>query len=627
MKKFLLILLYLVSFCAVGQSVQKDLEEVTAKILALKKLPKSFKNDTLLVMLLVNKSSFEMNLSNSNSSIESAEEAYQLAQKIKWKKGILEAIYQKSTSYELKGQYFSAIDEGLKLLKLIDLKNNPEFYLHTNRAIGSCYMCMEKPIESKKHYEFVMKYMTHKNIGEYTYNHVFIEYGGLLVKYMNKPNEALPYLLKAKKGIELIKDSIGIGYVNSYLGIVYSKLKMNKLAEEAFDNGIKFYKLKNVNYLLPDALNHAAEHYNNVGNYEKAKALAKEGLEVASRIGILFNVRDSNRNLYKAYFADKNYEKALLHYKSFADSRDSMNQANIDDRLKVVRYDYDTQIQKAKITEIEGEKLRQQLKIKNQLNWLYLLLGGIFLASVFATFYYKNYQKEKKIAKQKEELLARKIKELEQEKQLTAVSSIMQGQEKERSRMAKDLHDGLGGILSGIKLNLSAMRGNQIIQEADATIFSRSISQLDTAIQEMRRVAHNLMPEALLKFGLNEAVQDFCDGINHAGAVHMKFNHYGPVLPKDQSIQVILYRIIQELSNNAIKYANAKTILIQLTKHEKGISLTVEDDGNGFDISELEMTKGAGIENVISRVNYLKGTFTIDSEIEKGTSCFIEIPE
>lgn len=170
------------------------------------------------------------------------------------------------------------------------------------------------------------------------------------------------------------------------------------------------------------------------------------------------------------------------------------------------------------------------------------------------------------------------------------------------------------------------MKGNQILQEQDANIFSRSIEQLDTAIKEIRRVAHNMIPEALLRFGLDEAVKDLCAGINQAGAIKIKFNHYGPAIPDEQSLQVILYRVIQELCNNAIKYANASTILIQLTKHESGISLTVEDDGIGFDVANLEKNKGIGINNLISRVNYLKGTFTIDSEKGKGTSCLVEIP-
>jgi two-component system, NarL family, sensor kinase len=181
-------------------------------------------------------------------------------------------------------------------------------------------------------------------------------------------------------------------------------------------------------------------------------------------------------------------------------------------------------------------------------------------------------------------------------------------------------------MLSGIKLNLSAMRGNVIIQEKDAGTFTRSIDQLDSAINEMRRVAHNMMPEALLKFGLNEAIQDYCDGINQAGTVKMIFTYLGNHAVLDQTFQVVLYRIVQELTNNAIKHAKAKHIIIQLEKQEHGLSLTIEDDGIGYETSLLSESKGTGLKNVISRINYLKGTINIDSEIGKGTTNYIEIP-
>jgi two-component system, NarL family, sensor kinase len=181
-------------------------------------------------------------------------------------------------------------------------------------------------------------------------------------------------------------------------------------------------------------------------------------------------------------------------------------------------------------------------------------------------------------------------------------------------------------MLSGIKLNLSSMKGNMIIQERDAQLFNKSIFQIDNAIAEMRRVAHNMMPEALLKFGLSEALQDFCDGINESCELKMKYMQLGPDEPLEKSTEVILYRIVQELTNNAIKHAAAQHILIQLNKHDHGLTLTVEDDGRGFDTKQTRDGKGDGLKNVQSRVDYLKGSLSIESETGKGTSCTVEIP-
>jgi two-component system, NarL family, sensor kinase len=244
---------------------------------------------------------------------------------------------------------------------------------------------------------------------------------------------------------------------------------------------------------------------------------------------------------------------------------------------------------------------------------IFIVLAGIiylvFIAGLFLFLF--QYRKRKIIH--------------EKEKQILAMDAIIQGQEMERSRMARDLHDGLGGMLSGIKLNLSAMKGNMIVHENDAQLFNKSIVQLDNAITEMRRVAHNMMPEALLKFGLTEAVQDYCDGINESNLVKIKFTTIGFSQPLEKSTEVILYRIIQELSNNAIKHAAAKNIFIQLNKHEQGITLTVEDDGKGFDTAQI--TKGAGLQNIQSRIDYLKGSMEINSKPGEGCSFTIEIPK
>ena len=135
-----------------------------------------------------------------------------------------------------------------------------------------------------------------------------------------------------------------------------------------------------------------------------------------------------------------------------------------------------------------------------------------------------------------------------------------------------------------------------------------------------------MMPEALIKFGLLEAIEDYCHSINEAGKVKMKFTPLGLQQPLEQTMQTAIYRVIQELCNNAIQHANAQSVFVQLAKHERGITLTVEDDGKGFDITKLEKVKGAGLQNVQSRVDYIKGTFEIQSTPQQGTSINIEIP-
>ena len=170
------------------------------------------------------------------------------------------------------------------------------------------------------------------------------------------------------------------------------------------------------------------------------------------------------------------------------------------------------------------------------------------------------------------------------------------------------------------------MKGNVILHEQDANLFTKSILQLDSAIAEMRRLAHNMMPESLLKFGLIQAIQDYCESINESKILQLTFKDFGINKRLENDTEIILYRVIQELVNNAIKHAQAENIMIQLVKNDNHITLTVEDDGKGFDVKTLEKIKSFGLNNIQSRVDYLKGNLEIDSKQNIGTSFYITIP-
>ena len=201
---------------------------------------------------------------------------------------------------------------------------------------------------------------------------------------------------------------------------------------------------------------------------------------------------------------------------------------------------------------------------------------------------------------------------------------MLKGQEEERSRMAKDLHDSLGGMLSGVKLSLGAMKGNIVLSEENTRLFSNVLDQLDHSINEMRRVAHNMMPEALMKLGLQQAVQDYCDGLNESNKIVFRTQFYGLENRLDAATEILVYRIVQELLNNVVKHASATEALVQVMRHDQNLNITIEDNGIGFVPNEAKT--GVGLSNVRSRVDYLKGYFDIQSTAGSGTSIHIECP-
>ncbi|MDI3320678.1 sensor histidine kinase [Pinibacter soli] len=245
------------------------------------------------------------------------------------------------------------------------------------------------------------------------------------------------------------------------------------------------------------------------------------------------------------------------------------------------------------------------------------MIGSAIILLIIFTLSYLNC---------KQKLQRQRIAELETEKKLVAAEAVLKSEEQERTRLAKDLHDGLGGMLSGIKYSFQTMKENLIMTPENMQSFERSMDMLDSSIREIRRVAHNMMPESLVKFGLDAALKDFCNEINQSGTLKVSYQSFGLADQSiDQMVSITIYRIVQELINNTIKHAAATKAIVQVTEADGTISITTEDDGKGFDTNILQNAKGIGWSNLLNRIAFLKGKLDVRSEEGKGTSVHIEI--
>ena len=307
--------------------------------------------------------------------------------------------------------------------------------------------------------------------------------------------------------------------------------------------------------------------------------------------------------------------------------------------LKLVE---ENQRERLKFSELESEKRAQQLRLakletrqknndinnykkllafKEKISTYYIIFIVISVVLIILLLY--AYKQRANSMKQRDELFALALEKEKQNSKISTLTALLEGQEQERGRLARDLHDGLGGLLSGTKLQLSSLDSHQSgsIKEG----ISKSIIQIDGAVEELRRVAHNLMPDLLIKYGLEAAIKEFASRMSsNALEIHTEFIGYTDSLSEER--QLIIYRIIQELVNNAIKHADASEIIIQISEEDDVLNLTVEDNGKGFDPTVSEVRKTAGFHNIESRVRFLKGTMNITSELNIGTSIELQIP-
>jgi two-component system, NarL family, sensor kinase len=382
---------------------------------------------------------------------------------------------------------------------------------------------------------------------------------------------------------------------------------------------LKFMEKINNQYEMAGMLQNIGYYYEQKGTYDSAAVYLKRATDLAKAIGLDQVAHYSVGNLSEVEEKRGNIKAAYNYLKEYIVINDSLQARNNRSLVYDLETKYQTVRKELQIKELEADKKVQELSIRQKNTLNYILTGSAVTILIIFLLSYRNYH-------QKQKLQQHRISELETEKQLTATEAVLKGEEQERTRMAKDLHDGLGGMLSGIKYSLNTMKGNLIMTPDNAQAFERSIDMLDSSIREMRRVAHNMMPEALVKFGLDTALRDYCNDINQSSAIKVMYQSIGlndAVI--DQTTAIALYRVVQELVTNILKHAAAKTAIVQLTKTTDVLTVTVEDDGNGFDTGVLKQSRGMGWSNIQNRVAFLKGKLDVSSQADKGTSVLIEV--
>ena len=315
----------------------------------------------------------------------------------------------------------------------------------------------------------------------------------------------------------------------------------------------------------------------------------------------------------------KNMPKAYEWLKKYASVNDSLYRKKLETEVNSLEIKFRTAEKQKKIAELEVDRQKASLKEKSQrqTNWLLGFATTFLLVmTAFLIFYYQN---SRKLVRQKEINHRQQLKEIQQQQQLKLTEAVLEGEERERQRIARDLHDGLGGMLAGVKIKLSGQPRSGSEDKLDGVI-----QQLDDSVTELRRIARNMMPESLLKVGLEAALQDLCDALLN-DHTRLEFQAYGIKKDLPATIQINIYRIVQELLSNAIRHAQARKIVLQCSQNDNIFLITVEDDGKGFDTAGIAQAKGIGFSNIKNRVEYMKGTLDITSAPNEGTTINIEL--
>jgi signal transduction histidine kinase len=546
---------------------------------------------------------------NYTLAMQHSDHALQKAREMADTKLITNTLVNTAIVYQYLGQFDKQLEYCLEALRLMESVDQKEKLSNMYSNIGNAYYNLHQFRRSIQNNKLSLRH--HKPSGSNTsYNRVYASLGQNYAM-LKDTDSALYYYKIALVESGKIKDKIAEAGIYGFMANTYADRNEFREMLKVSDASLVISRQLQSNQMLASSLYNVA--YANYFNGDNTSA--KKNIYEALALAKSDMMQDELKNIYTvlSYIAAREGDFKISLWAM--QKKDSIQDALLSEKVINTTGELETKYE----TEKKNEQIvlqRAQIRSRNILN--YMLAGLVVTASIISLLSYRNYR-------QKQRLQQLRISELETEKQLGSTEAVLKGEEQERTRLAKDLHDGLGGMLSGIKYSLNAMKGNLIMTPDNHQAFERSMDMLDSSIKEMRRVAHNMMPEALVRFGLDTALRDYCNDLNQGGALQINYQSIGLAdYNPDQTAAINIYRIVQELIGNTLKHAASKTAIVQVTKTDKLLAVTVEDDGKGFDPGLLEQSKGIGWTNIQHRVDFLKGRLDIRSTPGKGTSVHIE---
>lgn len=511
------------------------------------------------------------------------------------------------TLFRRKAKYDSSLVHYTNAATFAEKVKNDTLIAKAYQSLGSYYTTIKDIKKAEEFHLQALKIREKMGIPRELYSNY--ENLGIISRELENYDKALYYYLKALHYAIQENDSSLIAFSDNDIGAAYKFKKDAVNGEKYLKQSIAIRERIGEMNELAYTYNYLGENYELKGDFANAELNIKKALSIAQEIKNNKQTYEALESLSDFYARNKKYDSAYAYLAQFRHFRDSLNKKDNAETIAELQTKYETVKKEHKIQE-------QQYEI-NKRNGLIAGISGLVL--LLGLLGYSGYKRNE--LKQRSKLQGEILKQQE-----LASKAVIEAEENERKRIAGDLHDGVGQLMSAAKLNLSSIRAEiPFYSEEQQNTFDKAVALVDEGCREVRSVSHNIMPNALLKSGLATAVRDFLGKIDSRT---LKINLYTEGLTDkiDQNTEIVLYRVIQECVNNVIKHSAANLLDISLIKDQDGISATIEDNGKGFNMADATKNEGLGLKNITTRIEYLKGTVEWDSAPGHGTVVAIHVP-
>ncbi|MFY0600413.1 MAG: tetratricopeptide repeat protein [Cyclobacteriaceae bacterium] len=532
-------------------------------------------NDNLGIAALYNKlGSLEFQIGWLDESLKHQFLALEVYEKIDHKEGIAKGYNNIASVYESQGNLDLALEY---YLKAIEIKEEIEDYLEIGGSmlnVGNVYLRKNDLLQARY---FLLEAIHILESNEFEYS----IYNGSALNNLSRVYHDLDSLDAAEKAVEksiLIRNKLG-----DQQGIISCQLKQGMIAIKK-------------------------------GNLVQAEKSLTESVNASKEKGLLKEQRDGYELLSNLHRKKGNFSKALDYSDQYHQLKDAILNENSIQKISQLQTKYETEKKEQQIA-LQKLEIAEQ-KAQNQKNVVAIVgLGMVVISLVVISLLIRSRSRKK------QSLI---LQEAETKLKETQIEAALDSQESERKRFARDLHDGFGQMISVLNLNLKSLEKGTSSKEE---VFENSSKVLDEMYKELKGICFNLMPETLIKNGVVDAVKEFANRVNDTGKVSIEVDTFGMSERLQDLQEISIYRICQEWVNNVLKYSDADKITIGLTKDEDELTLLIEDNGTGFEKSELTDGSGNGWKNMNSRANLIKGDLELDTvPNRKGNALIVNAP-
>lgn len=530
-----------------------------------------------------------------------------------------------ATILNRQSRFEEALEINFKSLKLFEKAGDEAKQAITMGNIGSIYYDLEQNGSAEK---FFLKALALARKSKQTVieGNLLSNLGGIwfekgvkndIIVDATKMDSALSYFLQSEAVLLQANAVYNLSYVYNNIGRIYiqktdyakarsfyeKSLANRQMLEDAYGMGLSYLNLAQVESLT----------HNNTKNIE----YLNKAVEIFLKLRNYLNLKQAYGRLAEAYELKQDYPASLKYYQLYANYRDTIYSEDNAKQLAEMQTKYEVEKKDLELAKnkAELEARERQAFIKN------IIIGTIVLLAILITIVGLLFYRKKQVEQQ-----ARLDQEISAQKEIRT-KAILEAEEKERRRIAQDLHDGVGQLLSAAKLNLSNLDAKLPAKDSEQeTAMHNALSLLDDSVKEVRAVSHNMMPNTLIKLGLASAVREFITKLGNAPTLKVDLEIVGMDNRLDNQVESVLYRVIQEIVNNIIKHAKASQISMQLVRHETELNVMIEDNGVGFDASNIDEFDGLGLKGIKTRIELLDGSVHFDSTPGRGTTVIIDIP-